>query len=525
MQRPVVIAAVLATCIAVQAQVAAPPQSATAAGGARRGSTLTYPSPDMTVSPKPALPISMRKNMQRAVEDLRAGKLRQAESHLKKARKNNPGSADVNYLLGLLFIERREPGKAKPYLEKAALLDATHVRAMTMLGKVRVELGDEAGAIQDLEQAVRLDPQYYMAHLLLANAYLSRQEYEKCRQAATAAIQTGKGAGHAAELPLGEALANLGRRAEAAEALTAYLQHVPDAPDNARVRTLIAELKTSGEQAALGAPPVPLLAPVETRSSLPSWGPPSIDDWRPPVTPGVSCPEAQVIDAAGERVRAMMEDVARFEAIEEVVHEDLDAIGMPLTRDTRKFGYIATAAVENAGPKWFEYRKFVSAESDFPHGIGTYGLPALVLVFHPGMRDNYDWTCEGNGTWQGQSAWVVYFRQRADRPNRMLRYNLGTSIHNVDLKGRAWVDAASFQIVHMEAELVRPLPEIKLLVHHEVIDYGRVEFPAKNTELWLPKKAVLHFHFRGYRYRRSHTFDNFKLFSVDTTEKVTTPKQ
>ena len=95
----------------------------------------------------------------------------------------------------------------------------------------------------------------------------------------------------------------------------------------------------------------------------------------------------------------------------------------------------------------------------------------------------------------------------------------------MDLKGRVWIAANTLQLMHLETELVRPMPEIKLLVHHQSIDYGGVAFPAKHAELWLPKSTVLYFHFRGYRYRRSNTLKGFRLFSVESSQKDSAPKQ
>ena len=86
----------------------------------------------------------------------------------------------------------------------------------------------------------------------------------------------------------------------------------------------------------------------------------------------------------------------------------------------------------------------------------------LALVFHPHMRDNFEMMCEGLGDWHGQATWLVHFHQRDDRPNRMHSYKVGNRIHPVGLKGRAWITADKFQIMRIEAEMVNPMPEIRL---------------------------------------------------------------
>ncbi len=93
----------------------------------------------------------------------------------------------------------------------------------------------------------------------------------------------------------------------------------------------------------------------------------------------------------------------------------------------------------------------------------------------------------------------------------------------VHLKGRAWITADKFDIVRIETELVSPMPQIRLRCEQQVVEYGPVEFPKRNLELWLPKQAEIYFDFRNHRYYRSHSYDHYMLFSVDSEEKRKEP--
>jgi hypothetical protein len=160
----------------------------------------------------------------------------------------------------------------------------------------------------------------------------------------------------------------------------------------------------------------------------------------------------------------------------------------------------------------------------YPDQISSTGFAALALVFHPHMRDNFEISCEGLGDWHGRATWVLHFRQRDDRPVRMHSYKVGAQVHPVKLKGRAWITADNFQIVRIESELVKPMPEIQLLSEHQVVEYGPIPFAKKNTSLWLPKSAEIYFDFRKHRYYRRHSFDRYMLFSVESEEKDKPPK-
>src|ERR1035438_7430315 len=63
------------------------------------------------------------------------------------------------------------------------------------------------------------------------------------------------------------------------------------------------------------------------------------------------------------------------------------------------------------------------------------------------------------------------------------------------------------------------MPQIQLHNEQQVVEYGPVQFHDKNTELWLPQKAEIYLDIRKRHYYRSHTFDHYMLFSIDSEEK------
>jgi hypothetical protein len=266
-----------------------------------------------------------------------------------------------------------------------------------------------------------------------------------------------------------------------------------------------------------------LALPAE-RLSVKSWQPPSIDDIKLSLVPGVNCPAAKITEESGKRVQELVADVTRFAAVEDLFHQALDEYGNPTRTETRKYNYVATISEPQPGFLAVdEYRADKLTLSDYPGNIASTGFATLALVFHPDMRDNFEMLCEGLGDWRGQASWLVHFRQRADRPNRMHSYKVGNQIYPVPLKGRAWITADKFQIVRIEAEMVSPMPQIQLLSEHQVVEYGPIPFAKKNTSLWLPKSADIYFDFRKHRYYRRHSFDHYMLFSADTEEKRREP--
>ena len=485
--------------------------------------------------PDAAISAKARKEVKRGVSALKSNNLKEAERQLGAAYRSDPSSSDVNFLLGYLYYEKTDYGRAADFLRAATNINPGNAQALTLLGQAGLQRQDYPAARSALELAVKQDADNWQPHNLLADTYLHQGNYVQARDEARVAIEKGKAHASPAELVLGEALVNLGHDEEGVEALNRFLDESPLHPMAGRVRGLIAQIEEhaakpatavsedTGPPKLIGVDPLQALgAPV---LSVKSWQPPGIDDVKLNVAAGMACPTGQVIAESGKRVQELVEDVTRFAAVEDLFHQRLDAYGLPIRTETRKFNYVASISEQQPGfLSVDEYRSDKLELAGYPDQIASTGFAALALVFHPHMRDNFDMECEGLGDWRGQPTWLVRFQQRDDRPSRIHSYKVGTQVHSVKLKGRAWITAGKFQIVRIEAELVSPMPEIQLLSEHQVVEYGPIPFARKNTTLWLPKSAEIYFDFRRRRYYRRHTFDHYMLFAVDTEEKRKEPQ-
>ncbi|HEV2397036.1 MAG TPA: tetratricopeptide repeat protein [Candidatus Sulfotelmatobacter sp.] len=479
-----------------------------------------------------------RKEVKRAVSLLKSNRLDGARQQLEQAYKLSPSTPELNFLLGYLFFQKKDFTQAAHYLGMAATLNPNDGQTLTLLGRSDLERQDYPAARSALEQAIAVEAANWLPHGLLAEAYLHQKEYGRARDEAQVAIAKGQIVGKTvaswAQLVLGQALIGLGKDEEAIEVLNSFLKESPRSPMAPDVRTLLAEIHSRGSSATsiVEAPEThdslsgvdPLGAMASPKLSVKPWQPPGVDEIKPLIAAGVECPTSKVIEESGKRVEELVEDVARFAAVEDLFHQALDNFGIPVRTETRKYNYVASISELQPGSiSVDEFRAERLTLNGYPDRIASTGFAALALVFHPHMRENFSIECEGLGDWHSQATWLVHFRQREDRPSRMQSYNVGGQTHEVDLKGRAWITADKFQIVRIEADMVRAMPEIQLVSEHQAVEYGPVPFPKKNTTLWLPKIAEIYFDFRKHRYYRRHSFDHYMLYSVDSEEKRKEP--
>ena len=475
-----------------------------------------------------------RKETKHAISALKSGNLKDAEKHLLVARNSAPSDAGVSFLLGYLYFQKNDFAQASTYLGTSTTINPRNPQALTLLGRADLERRDYPAARSALEQAVLIEPENWLPHSLLADAYLHVKTYDKARDEAQLSISKSndKTASESAQLVLGEALLNLGRNQEGIQALNVFLDESPKHPLAGQIRQLLADIEQNGSPSSPEAAPEkrtlsgvdPLAALPAASLSVSAWQPPGVDDIKLNLAPGVGCPAEKVITESGNRVQELVDDVARFAAVEDLFHQALDQFGTPIRTETRKFDYVASISEPQPGSLDVdEYRDEKLTLAGYPDSIASTGFAALALVFHPHVRDNFELTCEGLGDWHGQASWLVHFRQRDDKPNRFHSYKVGSRYYPVNLKGRAWITADKFQIVRIEAEMVKPMPEIQLLSEHQVVEYGPVPFQKKNISLWLPKSAEIYFDFRKHRYYRRHSFDHYMLFATDTQEKRKEP--
>ena len=355
-------------------------------------------------------------------------------------------------------------------------------------------------------------PHSWRTHAIRAEAYLQQGLAEEAIVEAEQALKLGQGKAAAVQPLLARALADHGDKERAIGILQAYLKdHHADVAAN----ILLESLK-------------PALAAAATSATLrSSWLPTGVDESVPPVEPGTACTLDDVLLEAGKRVKEFVSEVDRFTATESLEHEAISKSGVAFRPETRKFDY--EVSVEEYRPGFLsveEYRRSRGSVAEFPDGVATKGLPAMVLIFHPYNVANFEMECEGLARWNGTLAWQVHFRQRSDKPNTTRAYRIGSNgpLYPVAVKGRAWIAADSYQILRLETNLITPVPQIRLREDRTVIEYGPVHFLEGKVDMWLPQTADVYYEWSGRRSHRRHSFSNYLLFSVDTDQLVCAPK-
>jgi tetratricopeptide (TPR) repeat protein len=477
-----------------------------------------------------ALDPKAQREVGKALEALRANKTSDARGHLEAARKAAPTSAEVEYLFGVYASQINDQTQARAHWTKTLELNPKHLSALLAISFDSLHENKPAEAVPYLRRAVEAEPSSWRAHALLAEALVLQNERDDAIKEAERAIELGHERAAAVQLILARALAGRGDKDEAIKVLEVYVQAHPKdtaaGKDLERLKNPQPGDATADAASAVGE----MVAMTKDATALPvpsNWLPPNVDDKVPPVEAGASCAVDDVVSKAGKQLIELVKDVDRFAATESLTHESINKFGLASSPEKRKFDYVVSIQeVQHGYLNVEEYRNSSGGPADFPDGVATNGLPALVLIFHPYNAINFEMTCEGLARWNGGLAWQIHFKQRADKPNTIKRYRIGADgpSYPVALKGRAWISADNYQIVRLETDLVSPVPQIRLVADHADIEYGPVKFNKGDVKMWLPQSADVYYDWKGRRIHRRHSFSHYMLFAVDDKQKISVPK-
>src|SRR5436190_12698462 len=212
-----------------------------------------------------------------------AGTSQQAEEQLTSvARLLVPHKARDLYEKGRKAFRKDEYIAAKEKLGEALSLYPAFPEALTLSGYIDLRLNQKEAAEQSLRAAVRSDPTYGLAFLVLsclynmdhrfddaltaarqattlipnswyapyemARAFAGKQEYDSALKVSAAALQSNPGT--LLHVAKARALVGLGRYSEAVTELQTFLQYQPIGDGSQYARSLLDEIQTTSDQSA-----------------------------------------------------------------------------------------------------------------------------------------------------------------------------------------------------------------------------------------------------------------------------------
>jgi hypothetical protein len=465
-----------------------------------------------------------RNEYQKGCAALRKKKRGDAEKHFRKALREYRKYATAWVTLGQVLAAQQRTAEARNACLQASIVEPSYVAAYLCLADIAARAHSWDEVLRLSGRALELDPSTNaVSYEYHAAANLNLRNLAAAEKSGLRALQTDRDHREPrVHFVLAQIHEAKGDSANEAVQLREYLRYSDSAPDAAMVEQYLSDLERQTNTTHSVATQ-PASGAVD-RSLMREWAPPDVDASLPPVlSNGAACPLPQILKGTSNHTLDLIESMRRFSASEYIEQIDIGKNGRRQNSSTETVNYVAEIQQNSSGyPSVQEYRSGAGATRK---PVIDLGAAVFALIFHPSHIGNFDFRCEGLTDLQGLPVWQLHFVESNDSNRSFAAIRSGGSINLTRFKGRAWITTDSYDVLRIETDLVSPVAEIDLQREHQVITYAPVEFPSRHTRLWLPDSTSLYIAYRGHRYERVHTFTEFQLFSVESTEAVKEPIQ
>jgi Tetratricopeptide repeat len=476
-----------------------------------------------------------------ACEALSKKKVDVAEKHLRKAVQLAPKYPAAWVTLGQMLAAQNHTADAQSACFAASTAEPNYVPALLCLAELAAWGSSWNEVLQYSERAIQLDPvSTPIPYEFKADANLRINKLDEAETSALRAAEVDKNnTDPRVHFLLAQVYEAKHDRANEIIQLKQYLQYIKDGKAAEEIKGYLAQLEhvdevqeasaaqTQTESGGAGAEEVSAETrndrgsekkgeqPVEASTA-------EADESTPP-----ACNLDDVLPQIEQRVRDFVDNVHRFTATQSLQYETASGSGKVIRSGQGKYDY--TVAIAESTPGMLQVKEYETSRSSSASAssdIVSRGLPALLLIFHPYFAGDFAMRCEARTSINGEAVLQIRFRQRRDRPSRMRSYSVGTAgkAYPLDLEGRAWFTASTYQVVKLEAGLAHPIPEIQLTMDRTVAEYGPVYFQSRRISIWLPQTVELTSERKGKRFHERITFNDYLLFAVDDKQLFAAPK-
>jgi hypothetical protein len=238
-------------------------------------------------------------------------------------------------------------------------------------------------------------------------------------------------------------------------------------------------------------------------------------------------PDAQRLSAllnrTGEQTSAFLDQFSDVKCTEHVRQEKLGKDNSIELKEDSTFDYLVILTNASGDLNLSESRLPVhEAKHDRRNTsmLLSNGFATLFLVFHPFYAEAFNFSFSGNETIDGRSLQKISFQHVRGMKSPAALALRGRE-YPLELSGTAWIDPQTGSIAKLEAGIGETLQDVGLKSLHSEIDFAPLPFGKLEPVYWFPTQATVEVETPRQHWRNLHQFTDYKKFSVDTEEKVT----
>lgn len=236
----------------------------------------------------------------------------------------------------------------------------------------------------------------------------------------------------------------------------------------------------------------------------------------------VSATGSALLERTGARVKQFWDELSSVTCTETLLQERLNQKGKVAFNSKSSYDYLISMRWDTGGMLVDESRLPIGQQQKkAPKSslLVTQGFAALLMIFHPEFQPGYSFTLEGEEKVTGAILERVGFIPRKGSPSPAA-LSLKDRTYPIAWEGEAWIDPERAMVTRIDAHWKDPAEEIGLRSLSSEVHYAPISFRESSQSMWLPEKARIEVKTVHQEWRNTHQFTNYRLFSVDTQDKI-----
>jgi hypothetical protein len=223
-------------------------------------------------------------------------------------------------------------------------------------------------------------------------------------------------------------------------------------------------------------------------------------------------------DLAQRQITVYLAKLADLHCDEWVIQEKFASNGHVQATEHAKYDYLVMIDGNDSDLQLNESRIESAASHHKPLPmLVTNGFSTVLLVFHPYYRDSFTFEVGPDRIMGGRSVVPVSFAQIRGRRSPAALALRGRE-YPLELKGTAWLDRQSGEVIRMDAALLHDMSDVGLRSLTVHVEYKPTRLGSSPTPIALPALAVVDVTTPRQHWRNTHTFDSYRTFSIDAEQ-------
>ncbi len=155
--------------------------------------------------------------------------------------------------------------------------------------------------------------------------------------------------------------------------------------------------------------------------------------------------------------------------------------------------------------------------------VVTNGFPAFELIFHPLYQSSFEYSAPELVLVDGKPLLLVHFRPvHGLRSPTVLKVK--SREYPVEWEGSAWLNPDTYEMTRISASVQNSMSEVGLTNLTADVRYAPIQFSEDPQVHLLPASATVEVETTHQHWRNTHTFSQYRHFSVDVKTEMGAPQ-